>query len=26
VHPNRVHKLPIKMQALNKWYLNQKGF
>jgi hypothetical protein len=26
VHPNRVHKLLIKMQALNEWYLNQKGF
>ena len=26
VHLNRVHKLPTKMQALNEWYLNQKGF
>jgi len=26
VHPNRVHKLPTKMKALNKWYLNQMGF
>ena len=26
VHPNRVHKLPTKMKALNEWYLNQKGF
>ena len=26
VHPNQVNKLLTKMQALNEWYLNQKGF